>query len=492
MWTFIISAWSDPYMTWVHRAEIKVPAGGCRVGARGGRQGSRAGAVRSAAEAGLHAGGHRGSAKRRTSRGGPVGGRHRPGEGDRRALPLRDLVYPLRPVAAVRRPSACPIRLLVRVLPRSIGATATSSGTFAEATKRLDAIAAMGFDVVYLPPIHPIGTINRKGANNTLEPGPGNPPRPGRSARRKGGTTRCTRSGNDRGLRCVRRSSRDWGMEVALDLALQVAPDHPWAPPAKLVLAACRWQHRVRREPPKKYQDIYPCGSTATRMGCMKKCCACCTTGWITTSGSSGSTTRTPAGAVLGSTAGRDPTHRPGRALPGQRFTRPAMMRALAEVGFPNRAIAISPGATRSGELESTLRFLSGRGCAYMRPNFFTNTPTSRTRTPVRRPRRLRHSGDPGVDAGPDLRRLLRLELFEQVAVRPGSEEYLDSRNTPTVPRDFAAAEAQERHGRSVYITVFNDDQTSSPCLQQMRDLTFHQIDSDQMIAFSKRTAMTS
>ncbi len=135
------------------------------------------------------------------------------------------------------------------------------SGTFRTAAERLDAVAAMGFDVIYLPPIHPIGEVNRKGPNNTLDPGPERPRLArGRSAARTAGTTRSTPTSAP-----SRTSTRSWpgppslGLEVALDLALQCAPDHPW------VTSHPEWfttqadgTIAYAENPPKKYQDIYP------------------------------------------------------------------------------------------------------------------------------------------------------------------------------------------------------------------------------------------
>ena len=151
--------------------------------------------------------------------------------------------------------------------PRSEGATKNAktgkvtSGTFKTAAKRLDAVAAMGFDVIYLPPIHPIGEVNRKGPNNTLDPGPGRPRLAvGDRLARTAGTTRSTPT-SARSTTSTRSSPgrSGLGLEVALDLALQAAPDHPW------VTSNPEWfttradgTIAYAENPPKKYQDIYP------------------------------------------------------------------------------------------------------------------------------------------------------------------------------------------------------------------------------------------
>ncbi|MDE3157054.1 MAG: DUF3416 domain-containing protein, partial [Acidobacteriota bacterium] len=146
------------------------------------------------------------------------------------------------------------------MFPRSVGSTPTRSGTFAQAESRLPAIAAMGFDVLYLPPIHPIGSSFRKGRNNRLRAEPGDPGSPWAIGSEAGGHTAVepglgTLDDFDR----FREAAERAGLEVALDLAYQCSPDHPW------VREHPEWfRHRpdgtikYAENPPKKYQDIYP------------------------------------------------------------------------------------------------------------------------------------------------------------------------------------------------------------------------------------------
>ena len=155
----------------------------------------------------------------------------------------------------------------------------------------------MGFDVVYLPPIHPIGEVNRKGPNNTLTPSPGDPGSPWAIGSKDGGHDAVApRPGHDRGLRRLRRERASLGLEVALDLALQCAPDHPWVDDAPgVVHHAGRRLDRLCREPAQEVPGHLPAelrqrlrgpahGDPADRPA----------TGWTTASGSSASTTRTP------------------------------------------------------------------------------------------------------------------------------------------------------------------------------------------------------
>ncbi len=492
MWTFIISAWSDPYMTWVHRAEIKVPAGvdveleleeGARVLERAlsgvppeAQDSMRAGiaALRNAElpeEARLAAG--TGRKVRETVE----------------RYPLRDLVTHCGPWPLFVDRRRALYGSWYEFFPRSIGATATSSGTFAEATKRLDAIAAMGFDVVYLPPIHPIGTINRKGANNTLEPGPKDPGSPWAIGSAQGGhDTVHPDLGTIADFDVFVARSRELGMEVALDLALQVAPDHPWATSGKNWFSQrADGSIAYAENPPKKYQDIYPMWFDGDPDGLYEEVLRVLYH-WMDHDVRIFRVDNPHTKPVrfwdrlLAEIRRTDPDV----LFLAEAFTRPAMMRALAEVGF-QQSYSYFTWRNEKWELEEYLRFLSGEAAAYMRPNFFVNTPD------------ILHAylqyGGRGAFAiratlasmlGPTYGVYSGFELFEQVAVRPGSEEYLDSEKYAYRPRDFAAAEAQ---GASLapYITVLNEIRRRHPALQQMRDLTFHQIDSDQMIAFSKR-----
>ena len=172
------------------------------------------------------------------------------------------------PLPAVRRPAAGAVRQPGTSSSRARRARRTtrrparsSAARSAPPPKRLDAVAAMGFDVIYLPPIHPIGEVNRKGPNNTLDPGPDDPGSPwaigtqGRRPRRRSTPT------SARSRTSTRSSPRATalGLEVALDLALQCAPDHPWVDAAPgVVHHPGRRHHRLRREPAEEVPGHLP------------------------------------------------------------------------------------------------------------------------------------------------------------------------------------------------------------------------------------------
>src|SRR5699024_829644 len=150
--------------------------------------------------------------------------------------------------------------------PRSEGATRdvatgkVTTGTFRTAAKRLDGVAAMGFDVVYLPPIHPIGEVNRKGPNNTLTPGPDDVGSPWAIGSKDGGHDAIHPDlGTFDDFDAFVEHARSLGMEVALDLALQAAPDHPWVTEhPEFFTTRADGSVAYAENPPKKYQDIYP------------------------------------------------------------------------------------------------------------------------------------------------------------------------------------------------------------------------------------------
>jgi starch synthase (maltosyl-transferring) len=169
-------------------------------------------------------------------------------------------------------------------------------------------------------------------------------------------------------------------------------------------------------------------------------------------------------------------------------FTRPAMMQTLARVGF-HQSYTYFTWRNEKWEIEEYLTELSKKTAHFLRPNFFVNTPDILHAF-------LQYGGPPAFKIRAVLAATLSpswgvyagYELFEHVAVRPGSEEYLDTEKFQLRPRDWAGAEAD---GRTLapYITVLNEVRRRHPALQQLRNLTFHRTDNDQIIAFSKRGA---
>jgi starch synthase (maltosyl-transferring) len=376
--------------------------------------------------------------------------------------------------------------------PRSEGAKrlpdgSWRSGTFRTAARRLPAVARMGFDVVYLPPIHPIGTTARKGPNNTLTPGPHDPGSPWAIGSPDGGHDAIHPDlGTVDDFREFVDTAKNTGMEVALDFALQCSPDHPWVTehPEWFTVRA-DGSIATAENPPKRYQDIFPIQFDADPEGIVTEVLRVLRY-WI----------------GLGVDVFRvDNPHtkplwfwervirevradHPETVFLAEAFTRPAMMRALAEAGFTQSYTYFTWRNTRE-EIEEYFTELSTETAPYLRPNLFVNTPDILTeflqfggRAGYKVRAALAATGSPtwGVYSG--------FELYEDVA-RPGSEENIDNEKYEYKPRDFAGAEAA---GASLapYITMLNRLRSAHPALRQLRNLRVHGSDNDAIVVYSK------
>jgi starch synthase (maltosyl-transferring) len=381
------------------------------------------------------------------------------------------------------------------LFPRSEGAVVVPgkkprSGTFATAALRLPAVAKMGFDVVYLPPIHPIGRSYRKGPNNTLDAGPDDVGVPWAIGSAEGGHLDIHPDlGTLADFDAFVAAANDLGMEVALDLALQCSPDHPW------VTEHPEWfRHRAdgtiayAENPPKKYQDIYPLYFDADPDGILAAVLEV-VEHWL----AHGvrifrvDNPHTKPVAFWERLFAKVRTFAPDAVFLAEAFTRPAMMRQLGKIGF-QQSYTYFTWRTAKWELEQYLVELSTETAPYMRPNFFVNTPDILHAS-------LQYGGPPAFKLRAVLASMLSpswgvysgYELCEHVAVRPGSEEYLDSEKYQLRPRDWAAAEAE---GRSLapYLARLNHIRREHPALRELRNLRFHRTESEEVIAFSKRT----
>ncbi|MEZ5092971.1 alpha-1,4-glucan--maltose-1-phosphate maltosyltransferase [Nocardioides sp.] len=500
-WQFEVQAWSDPLATWAHNAGIKVPAGVDvdlmftegrlllqQVQKRLPRKDD---ACRAIVKAALEA-------ARDTKR--PVEARLAALLAPEvRALmrkhPIRELVTVEGPFPAYADRSRALYGSWYEFFPRSEGATrdaatgAVTSGTLRTAAERLPAVAAMGFDVIYLPPIHPIGEVNRKGPNNTLTPGPDDTGSPWAIGSKDGGHDAIHPDlGDFDDFDAFVARARDLGLEVALDLALQAAPDHPW------VTSHPEWfttradgTIAYAENPPKKYQDIYPVNFDNDPEGIRAEVLRIVHL-WMSHGVRIFRVDNPHTKPVefwewlLGEVRRTDPDV----VFLSEAFTRPAMMHALGSVGF-HQSYTYFTWRTAKWEIEDYLRELSGGSDHLMRPNFFVNTPDilhaflQYGGPPAFKIRAvLAATGSPswGVYAG--------YELYEHVAVRPGSEEYLDSEKYQIRVRDWAEAEASG-HTLAPYLTRLNEIRRAHPALQLLRNLTVHGSDDDSVLVFSKR-----
>jgi starch synthase (maltosyl-transferring) len=347
----------------------------------------------------------------------------------------------------------------------------------------------MGFDVVYLPPIHPIGRVNRKGPNNTLTPAPDDPGSPWAIGSDEGGHDAVHPDlGTLADFDAFVARTEDLGMEIALDLALQAAPDHPW------VAAHPEWfttradgTIAYAENPPKKYQDIYPLNFDNDPEGLYAEV-ERIVRFWM---GHGVRIFRVDNphtkplwvwDRLMSSIYATDPDV----LFLAEAFTRPPMMSGLAQVGF-QQSYTYFTWRNNKTEIEEYASELAGPKADFMRPNFFVNTPDILNEY-------LQHSGPAGFAIRATLAATLSptygvysgFELYEHVAVRPGSEEYLDSEKYQYRPRDWEAARKQ---GRTLapYLTQLNEIRAAHPALQDLRSLRFHPSDNPQVIAFSKQ-----
>jgi starch synthase (maltosyl-transferring) len=363
------------------------------------------------------------------------------------------------------------------------------SGTLRTAAHRLDAVAEMGFDVVYLPPIHPIGSAFRKGRNNTLDPQPGDPGSPWAIGAPEGGHDSIHPDlGTFGDFDAFVARTRELGMEVALDFALQASPDHPWVKEhPEWFTTRADGTIAYAENPPKKYQDIYPINFDNDPEGIYRESLRVLRL-WM----DHGvrifrvDNPHTKPLAFWERLLGEIHASDPDVLFLAEAFTRPAMMRALAMVGF-NQSYTYFTWRNHADELIEYLRDLTGATAAYMRPNFFTNTPDILNEY-------LQHGGEPAFKIRAVLAAMLSptwgiysgYELGENVPVRPGSEEYMDSEKYQYRLRDWEQA-ARENLGIAPYITALNRIRKSHPALHRLRNLRFHTVDQPDWIAFSKR-----
>ncbi|TDN92720.1 alpha-1,4-glucan--maltose-1-phosphate maltosyltransferase [Microbacterium sp. BK668] len=497
VWTFRFEGFADDFATWEHAADLKIAAG---VDSQLMREMGARLFERAIAEKG------RPPAERKALR--------------EAAARLRDAaVDDEAALAVVRDPAiaeyfrARPLASLVTVgqthellvereragvgawyefFPRSEGARllkdgTIKSGTFRTAVKRLPAVAAMGFEVLYLPPIHPIGRLNRKGRNNTLDAQPGDPGSPWAIGAAEGGhDTVHPDLGSLADFRAFVRAARAEGIEVALDLALQAAPDHPWvAEHPEWFTTLPDGSIAYAENPPKKYQDIYPVNFDNDPEG-IKAEVLRVVRHWVAQGVKifrvdNPHTKPLQFWEWLIATVNADD---PDVIFLAEAFTRPAPMQGLAMAGFQQSYSYFTWRNTKE-ELEEFLGAVSTETADFMRPNLFVNTPDILTEF-------LQYGGRPGykiraaiaATAAPLYGVYAGYELFENVA-RPGSEENIDNEKYEYKLRDWEGSEAS---GNSLapFLRRLNEIRREHPALRQLRNFSAHWSDDDAILVYSK------
>ena len=509
-WRFHVEAWADPIATWHHDAAIKIPAGqdvelmlteGALLFERLARRipqppgASRPAAARTALRALV--------AKMR-DRGLTPWDRLAATEEPAIAAildvwPLRELVTRSRPLTLQVDRERALFGSWYEFFPRSEGVQIDpmarrppTSGTLRSAAKRLEPIAAMGFDVVYLPPVHPIGTTFRKGRNNTLTPHEGDPGSPWAIGSPDGGHDAIHPDlGTFEDFDAFAARAREVGLEIALDLALQASPDHPWVKEhPEWFTTRADGSIAYAENPPKKYQDIYPLNFDNDPAGIYAEMLRIVRL-WMS-HGVRIFRVDNPHTKplrfwewLLKCVHDTDPDV----LFLAEAFTRPAMMHTLAKIGF-DQSYTYFTWRNTVWELTEYMRELAGEAAAYMRPNFFTNTQDILTEY-------LQHGGVPAFKIRAVLAAMLSptwgiysgYELCENVPLRPGSEEYMDSEKYQYRPRDWEAA-ARDGVGIADYITDLNRIRRAHPALHQLRNLRFHHVDQPELMCFSKQATI--
>ncbi|WP_129842593.1 alpha-1,4-glucan--maltose-1-phosphate maltosyltransferase [Streptomyces sp. RFCAC02] len=498
-WTYAVEAWGDPVTGWRGTARIKVEAGvdvelTLREGAELHRR-AAAGVPKSEGRASVEEAA-RALADTTLAPADRLAAASAPAVVavlDR--FPLRELVTSSRPLPLTVERERALYGSWYEMFPRSEGARVRRGrppipGTLRTAAERLPAIARMGFDVVYLPPIHPIGTSFRKGPGGSLTAGTDDVGSPWAIGSADGGHDAVHPDlGTLEDFDHFVATASALGIEVALDFALQCSPDHPW------VKTHPEWFRRradgtiaYAENPPKKYQDIYPISFEQDFAGLVRETLRLLRH-WM----AHGvrifrvDNPHTKPVAFWEKVIAEINRTDPDVIFLAEAFTRPAMMHTLARIGFQQSYTYFTWRNSRH-ELTEYLTELSGDAAAYMRPNFFVNTPDilhaylqngGRTAFEVRAVLAATLSPSWGVYAG--------YELCENTPAAHGSEEYAHSEKFELRPRDWARADEE---GRSItpLITVLNELRRRHPALRQLRDLHFHYSNNEHILAYSKRS----
>jgi starch synthase (maltosyl-transferring) len=364
-----------------------------------------------------------------------------------------------------------------------------SYGGLRGAAARLEAVADMGFDVVYLPPIHPIGRTARKGKNNTLDPRPDDVGSPWAIGSSDGGHTAIEPSlGTFDDFDALVARAEPLGLEVALDYALQCSPDHPW------VREHPEWFHhrpdgsiKYAENPPKKYQDIYPLNlwpEDATVRQELWDACKGILDFWI------GHGVRifrvdNPHTKPFALWEWMIPTIQgphPEVVFLAEAFTRPALMARLAEIGF-SQSYTYFTWRTHKDEVREYVEQLAyGPLADYMRPNFWPNTPDILSGP-------LRH-GHPGVfkqrlvlaaTLSPSYGIYSGYELCENEPASEFNEEYRHSEKYEIKDREWTSPDSL-----APFVQRINDIRRRHPAFSELSNIRFEHSNNDQILAYSK------
>jgi starch synthase (maltosyl-transferring) len=361
-----------------------------------------------------------------------------------------------------------------------------SWGGFAGVERVLPELADLGFDVVYLPPIHPIGTTKRKGRNNALNAGPGDPGSPWAIGGKEGGHTAVhPELGTIEDFRRLVASARALGLEIALDFAIQCSPDHPW------LVEHPEWFHRrpdgtlkYAENPPKRYQDIYNVNFESEDWPGLWAALRDVVLYWVT-QGVRAFRVDNPHTKplpfwewLIAEVRAVDPEV----IFLSEAFTRPAMMAALAKAGFSQSYTYFTWKNTKAELVELLTQLTRSEWPQFYRPNFFANTPDILHEY-------LQRGGRPAFEARLVLAATLSpsygiysgFEHAENLPVREGSEEYLNSEKY----------EVKERRLDGPLLPLaarLNRIRRENAALRRLEGIDFLETESEHLIAYARRS----
>jgi starch synthase (maltosyl-transferring) len=376
------------------------------------------------------------------------------------------------------------------MFPRSAAEQPSRHGTFRDVEARLSYVAEMGFDVLYFPPIHPIGIVNRKGKNNALAALPDDVGSPWAIGSAEGGHKDIQRElGTLEDFRSLTRKAQQLGIEIALDIAFQCAPDHPY------VKAHPQWfKHRpdgtiqYAENPPKKYQDIYPFDFESSDWRALWAELKSVFDFWI----AQGvkifrvDNPHTKSFAFWEWAIAEITRVHPDVIFLAEAFTRPKVMHRLAKAGFTQSYTYFTWRISKRELTEYFTELTSGPGRDYYRPNVWPNTPDIlhaalqlglRAVFAARLVLAATLSANYGI-YGP------AFELMESRPREPGSEEYLDSEKYQLRHWDLTRADSLR-----YLIARINHIRNDNPPLQADHSLRFCPIDNEALIAYLKTDA---
>jgi len=379
------------------------------------------------------------------------------------------------------------------MFPRSCSPVPGKHGTFKDCEAWLPRLAAMGFDVLYFPPIHPIGRVNRKGKNNTLTPGSDDVGSPWAIGAEEGGhKSILPQLGTLEEFRELVQKARQHGIDIALDIALQCAPDHPYV---KEHPDWFRWRPdgtvQYAENPPKKYQDIYPFNFETADWKALWEEIKSIFEFWV----EQGvrifrvDNPHTKPFAMWEWLIAEIKKTTPHAIFLAEAFTRPKVMHRLAKLGYTQSYTYYTWRNTKEELSEYLTEVCQGPGREYFRPNFWPNTPDILHES-------LQFGGKPMF-----MTRLVMAatmtanygiygpayEMMEHIAIRHGSEEYLDSEKYQLRQRGFQDLDGP--NSLREFIALVNRIRKHNPALQSNWSLRLHLVDNGQILCYSKSTA---